>query len=280
VTGFRPIRSRSNRFLARLRALTRSPERRRTESVYLAEGVRWAEEALGIPDAIAAAMVSPRLSQSERGRRLLRKLAALPCPRHESSDRLLDGVAESRSPQGVVLLMRRPPDRMLAWLRGALDPAGLWVVSVGIQDPGNQGGLARTAWALGASGMVCHGGADLFHPRAVRASSGALLHFPVGQVGSEEELHEFLRSVEARAAVPSGGEDPRRLDWSGRCALVLGSEAHGLPESVRAACVARVSVPMSAGSHSLSVGAAAAALLALIGAVPAPGGVTRAARPQ
>jgi len=264
MPGLRPIRSRSNPFLARLRALARSAARRSKEAVYLAEGVRWTREALSTPDAIAAAVVSARLRGSDEGRSLCRRIEALACPCYETPDRLLDVVAESRSPQGVLLVMKRPPDRLQDWLGDSPQPTGLWVVSVGIQDPGNLGGLVRTAWAFGAAGFLCHGGADLYHPRAVRASAGALLHLPVGGTTDEKSLQAFLESVEARAAVASGGKDPRRLDWRGRCALIMGSEAHGLPVAVESACAAQVSVPMRVPCHSLNVGAAAAALLALI----------------
>ncbi|MEE8536436.1 MAG: RNA methyltransferase [Acidobacteriota bacterium] len=265
MTRLRSIRSRSNPLLVRLCALARSAERRSMEGVYLAEGVRWAREAISDPEMIAAAVVSPRLGGSDQGCSLRRRIEKLACPCYEIPDRLLDAVAESRSPQGVILVMRRPPDRLQDWLRGATEPCGLWVVSAGIQDPGNLGGLVRTAWAFGAAGFLCHGGVDLFHPRAVRASAGALLHLPVGRATNEKDLQAFLGTVEARAAVARGGKDPRRLDWRGRCALIMGSEAHGLPAAVESACAVQVSVPMRARCHSLNVGAAAAALLAMIG---------------
>jgi TrmH family RNA methyltransferase len=126
----------------------------------------------------------------------------------------------------------------------------------------------RTARALGAAGLAAWGGADPYHPRAVRATAGALLDLPILEPATEQQLARLLRGVDARAAVPRGGADPRDLTWSGPCALVLGGEAEGLPEGLAAACRMRVSLPMRSGSDSLNVGAAAAALLALV--LPSP----------
>jgi TrmH family RNA methyltransferase len=265
MVDFRSIRSRSHPLLRRVRALARSADRRRAEGVYLAEGVRWAEEALSVPRHLVAVLVSARLSQGERGLRLRERLGRLPCERYEVSDAIFDALGDARTPQGVLLLLRQPVATLAALGRIAgARPGSLCVVAVGVQDPGNLGGLVRTARALGASGFACHGGADLFHPRAVRASAGALLALPVAQASGLSELAEFLRGIEARAAVPRGGSDPGALDWSRPGALVLGSEAAGLPPEIEASCRGRVSLPMSPGCESLNVGAAAAALLALV----------------
>jgi TrmH family RNA methyltransferase len=231
--------------------------------VYLAEGVRWAEEALRFPGAVELWVASPRLGSADRGAAALARLRELSCPGFSVPDAIFEALADTRSPQGVLLVLRRSP------APSAAPPApGLWLVAVGIQDPGNLGGLARTARALGAAGLVAWGGADPFHPRAVRASAGALLDLPVAEPGSQVEVERFLRRLDARAAVPRGGVDPRTLDWPETCALVLGGEAGGMPAALERACRARVSLPMRPGSDSLNVGAAAAALLALLLPLP------------
>jgi len=283
MPDFRPIRSRAHPFLRRLRALARDSGRRREEQVYIAEGVRWVEEALAARAPIEAVLVSPGLGRNERGARARAALAVLRCERFEAPDALLEAVGHAHTAQGVILLLRRPDDSLSDLAARAspaparsparavppggtasLEAAGPWVVACGVQDPGNLGGLLRTSRALGAAGFITGGGADLFHPRAVRASAGALLDLPVASAAGTEELVGFLRGLDARAAVPRGGADPRQFTWNGRSALVLGGEGAGLPPAVEQACNGRVSVPMRAGSESLNVSAAAAALLAVI----------------
>ncbi len=253
--------------MRRLRELARSASRRRQEQVYIAEGVRWAEEALEHGAEIDTALVSALLARSGRGKKVREGLARLDCARFEVPDEVLSSTGDVRTPQGVLLVLKRPDDSLGVQIERAGGAAreGIWVVAVGIQDPGNLGSLLRTARALGAAGLVAFGGADLFHPRAVRASAGALLDLPAAQGRDEQEVLSFLRSRQAWAATARGGRQPRAVRWSGRQALVLGSEGAGLPPAIEAACAGRVSVPMRSGSESLNVTAAAAALLALIG---------------
>lgn len=228
--------------------------------MYLAEGVRWAEEALRTPAAIELWVAAPLLTRTPRGAAARTRLQDLPCPGFEVADSLFETLSDTRAPQGVLIVLRRSA---LSSAAASSLATGVWVVAVGVHDPGNLGGLARTARALGAAGLVAWGGADPFHPRAVRASAGALLDLPVLEPRSQDEAARLLRSVEAREAAPRGGADPVSLDWSGPCALVLGGEAEGVPATLSAACRSRVTLPMRPGSESLNVGAAAAALLAL-----------------
>ena len=55
----------------------------------------------------------------------------------------------------------------------------LVVVCVDVRDPGNAGTIVRSAWAAGADAVVCcEGTVDLWNPKAVRSSAGAVLHVP------------------------------------------------------------------------------------------------------
>ena len=54
------------------------------------------------------------------------------------------------------------------------------IVCVDVRDPGNLGTVLRSAEAAGAAGVVCcDGTVDVYNPKCVRASAGALFHVPV-----------------------------------------------------------------------------------------------------
>src|SRR5690606_37519383 len=63
------------------------------------------------------------------------------------------------------------------WL--AAHPAPTLLVAVDVVDPGNVGGMMRTAHALGADLFIAAGGSDPYHPRAVRTSMGSLFKLPL-----------------------------------------------------------------------------------------------------
>jgi TrmH family RNA methyltransferase len=123
-----------------------------------------------------------------------------------------------------------------------------------VSDPGNVGGVIRTAHAL-AGGSVVLGPdcADPFGPHAVRASMGAVFSEPLLRGGIDA-------TPEPRAAlVARGGETLDALE--GMATVCLGAEREGLPEATVEHCEVRVTIPLREGAESLNVAAAAAIAL-------------------
>ncbi len=143
-------------------------------------------------------------------------------------------------------------------LRGA----SFVVVLADISDPGNLGTMLRTAEAAGADGVVVCGGVDVFNPKCVRASAGSVFFVPVIRAERApsvlEELGQWgLRRLGTSANAAAAYDD---VDLRARVAIVLGSEAHGLPTEVVQSVDHMVSIPIVGRGESLNVAAAAAVL--------------------
>jgi RNA methyltransferase, TrmH family len=254
--------SRTDTLARRLRALRGDGALRESQRVFVAEGIHLAQEALAAGAAIEAAVVSPRLLTNEEGRDLALRLRAAGVNVYESSDATLDALQDARSPQPVVLIVRREPASLQAVAAGR-GGTPLLVVACGVQEPGNVGALLRTADAAGATGFVTTpGSASLTHPRAVRASMGAIFRLPA----VEAPLIDVLEEVHSRQFTVIGADargvvDQDSADWRGALALFLGGEGAGLPPPVAERIDQRVAIPMAPGVESLSVTAAAAVLL-------------------
>ncbi|MHC5053728.1 MAG: TrmH family RNA methyltransferase [Planctomycetota bacterium] len=167
-------------------------------------------------------------------------------------------LADVPSPQGVAVVAELPSFSP----RDVFGSAALLLVAAGVQEPGNLGSMLRTCLAAGATGLVALApSADVFHPRSVRGSAGAVLALPSIRM-SEDEFLETARASRLRlvAAVPRGGVDFRSADWSRPCALVIGSEGAGVGERLTSRATA-VTIPMRGGTESLNAAAAAAVLL-------------------
>lgn len=133
---------------------------------------------------------------------------------------------------------------------------GLVLVLVGVADPGNAGTLLRVAEAAGASAVVsCADAVDLWNPKCVRASAGALFRVPVLAAGDATEALSRLRgagmTVLATTLDDAVGLDD--VDLSGDVAVLLGNEAHGLPDDVVAGADVAVRIPMAGRVESLNV---------------------------
>lgn len=143
---------------------------------------------------------------------------------------------------------------------------GLVAVLCGLQDPGNVGTLLRSARAFGASLCVTlPGTADVWGPKVIRSSAGAVFAMPCLAV---DDLDGLLGATDLRpvAALPPEPTSPAAGDVDGkpgqlpeRCLLLLGHETRGL-SSVSG--VPAVTVPQVPGVDSLNVAMAGSILMA------------------
>lgn len=183
------------------------------------------------------------------------KVAVLP-------DALFQTIAGTQTTQGVMALVRPPEWKLEQLFRG--NP--LVVVLDGLQDPGNAGTIARAAEAFGASGMLfLKGTVSPWNPKVIRASAGSLFRVPflhgVDAALARAALQQ--NKVALFAGVPAGAKGPVKalsaVDFTGRCGLVIGSEARGVSGELRSAAL-DVSIP-TVGVESLNAAVAAGVLL-------------------
>jgi tRNA G18 (ribose-2'-O)-methylase SpoU len=125
-----------------------------------------------------------------------------------------------------------------------------------VTPPGNAATLLRSAEAAGATEVwSVAGSVDLFAPKVVRASAGALFHVPVrADIDADSAVGELraagiaVLGTRARDGVPYD-----RADLTGPSALVLGNEAHGLDGGWAAAVDRWLTIPMVGRAESLNV---------------------------
>jgi TrmH family RNA methyltransferase len=246
--------------LARVRSLRRSAAARAAERTFVAEGIHLAAEALAADQDIEFAIVDARLSSSAEGLALAAALANAGVSCHDVARTVMDGLQDARCPQPVLLVISAARLEGRPW-RTRANP--LVVVCDGIQDPGNLGTLLRSADAAGAAALIVAGnGADLTHPRTVRASTGSLFRLPTERRELEDAATTLRNAgLQTVGTVARGGQDYRDVDWTSGLALFFGNEARGLPEAFLDTLDRRVSIPLHPGVESLSVGAAVAVTL-------------------
>ncbi len=248
--------------LRRIRELRKDRRARDAEGVLVAEGIHLAEEALAAGADVESAVVSPRLGASAEGTALRRRLESARVPLLETADSVMDTLADARSPQPVLLVVRARVRTLDEAIEGRGSPPMVAVVH-GVQDPGNLGTVLRTADAASATGFVAAGpGADLHHPRAVRATAGSIFRLPAATCPGPEVLDALARrGIRCLGTDPRAPSDFTSAALDGPVAIFLGGEGAGLPASWLARMDARIRIPMHPGVESLSSGAAAAVLL-------------------
>lgn len=242
------------------RRLTRRPFRTR-EGRFLIEGVRNVEEALATGWAVEEVLCTREAYAQARVRAVVAAAEARGIPVWEVGRSMLEEITTTVTPQGVAALAKQPTWSWEDVLRTEGVP--LVVVVDGVQDPGNLGTILRTAAAAGASGVILlPGTVDPFNPKAVRASAGGIFRIPVVRAVDLEAVVELAAAgVRLLVADVAAGADLYGVDLTGPVAVVVGGEARGPGEGVRALRHTAVRVPMPGGVESLNVGVACAVIL-------------------
>jgi len=252
------ITSLANERVRWVRKLSGDRKARRREGVWIAEGLRLAEEVLRSPVAVRLWVVeeglveaSPRAASvcdaiERRGHDILAVKRGLLCE-----------IADTQHPQGVLAVLDAP-----RWEPGqAVAGPGPVVILDRLQDPGNLGTIARTAEAAGASGLLLTPGAtDPGNPKALRASAGSLLRLPVADAKDPIAIVRAA-GLQILAAVRSGGLPYDRANLTGRFALLLGQEGAGVAPGLARESSGAITIPMEGAVESLNVAAAAAVVL-------------------
>ena len=176
----------------------------------------------------------------------------------EVPEDVMRSISPAETPQGVLSVCVLPDQTLPERLEGKR-----YVVLDGVQDPGNVGTILRTADAFGADGVfLINGCADLYNPKTVRSTMGAVFRCPVWSC-TAVELRKLLSASNLPlygAALRSDTLDARAVDYS-RCAIAIGSEGKGLCEEMLSLCDQTILIPMRDHCESLNAAIAASVLL-------------------
>jgi TrmH family RNA methyltransferase len=181
---------------------------------------------------------------------------------HDLAPGVLERIAGTVSPQPLLAVVRMIHVTLDSLESAGADPRPL-IVCADVRDPGNLGTVLRSAEAAGAAGVVCcDGTVDVYNPKCVRASAGALFHVPVVVGGDAVTAVEAIRAGgrPCLGTAVGRGTDYTEADLAASVALVLGNEANGLPAGLESHLDGLVHIPMEGRSESINVGMACAVL--------------------
>ena len=243
------ISSRSNPLVTHLRKLGSKRSARREEGVFVGEGPKLLQETLKASISLetviyATGVPLPDLPQEVR-------LVEVPSS-------LLEAVAQTQTPQGVVFVGKTPSLDMPQTLTGSR-----YLLLDGVQDPGNVGTIWRTADAFGADGLIlCSGCADPWSPKTVRSTMGAAFRLPVWET-TLEQAAQRLKEADIplyATALREDTEDVRDISLQ-RSGVIIGSEGRGVSQLALDLCEKTVKIPMVDRCESLNAAVAASVVL-------------------
>ena len=167
------------------------------------------------------------------------------------AEELFAEITQVETPEGIIAIVGTPRVESKA-------PDDFRILLDGVQDPGNLGGLLRTAAAAGAtSAWLAEGCADPWSARSLRGGMGAQFILPVRERVDLATTLAGFRGVVIGTS-PRAKQTVYDVDLSGSVAMIFGSEGRGLRDDIGALANHLVHIPMAGKVESLNVAAAAA----------------------
>jgi TrmH family RNA methyltransferase len=253
------IVSRDNSLLRRVRAVREG----KVDDLIFVEGLRLCQEALTSNLEIEAVIYSDHITRKDTAEKLIDQLAARAQSSASVSEKLLESVSYTKTPQGIVVIAARPPGDPKTFAEN--QPAQpLIVILHETNNPVNAGAIMRTAEAAGATGVIATTNtADPFSPKALRGAMGSAFRLPVWRGATLVQVWEWCRGrkIKLICADVTGKMIFSEIDWRKPIALLVGRESAGLLPDELALADVSVRIPMKGSVESLNVGVATGVIL-------------------
>ena len=234
------ITSASNKFVKSVRAL-RDKKGREQAGAFVVEGAKFVAE---IPAGWKIRHIIAAASYPRRGEL---------CSPVVVTDAIFTTLSDVATPQGILAVVEKKQYSIDRVLNGQT----IFILE-NINDPGNLGTILRACHGLGACGVVLSPGcADIFSPKAVRASAGSLFHIPFAITCIKEAAaHLSAKQLPLYATSPQADKPLYNLNLQGPSAFLLGNEHHGLTPEACALATDSISIPTAAESLNVSMACA------------------------
>ena len=243
------ITSRNNHIIKDTKKLMNSSAFRQQSRLFVLEGARLCFDVLNSVYTVEYLLVTEKLC--ERYEKEVGDLAAISGSVYLISDEIAEKLSDTSSPQGIFAVCR---------MEEASAETGSRVVALdNVQDPSNVGAIIRTAEALGIDSLLLYRCCDIYNPKVLRASMGSVLRMRILLTENlEVTLTEMKDDYAVYATVPdSRAQKIVDIDFSRPSVCVIGNEANGVEENIKALSHALITIPMGGRAESLNASVAA-----------------------
>ncbi len=259
------LTSRNNPYIKEVAKLS-DKKHRDTENKFCFEGKKLLEEAILSRAPIEAVLFTQRALNDDRSRLILEKAADI-CEMYLVTDEVYDKISFEKSPEGIFTVSNTLKN--LHSLYSVYDIgngfAEKLLILDGVRDPGNLGTVLRTASAFGIENVILSSdSADVYNPKTVRASMGAVFRIKTSRVSDLEACIKHLKENGIKvysAALSDSAISLIDVKDTDKAVFVIGNEGSGIRQCVMDKCDGFVMIPMENGTESLNAASAAAIIL-------------------
>ena len=244
------ITSKSNQIIKDTKKLLTSSKFRTQCNAFVLEGARLSFDVLNSVYKIRLILITE--SVYERYRESADKIIEKADNAYFISSEVADKLSETASSQGIFVVCE---------MKSIASELGSKVIALdNIQDPSNLGALVRTAEALGIDSIIAYKCCDIYNSKALRASMGSILRMSIVRTDNlEEMLSELKNRYRIYSTVPlSTAVAITDIDFSLPSICVIGNEANGVEDNIKAVSDELITIPMLGRAESLNASVAGA----------------------
>jgi len=228
------------------------PSARRSEGLFLVEGIKLCIEALNNNLEIRYCFCG----DDERALELCDRCSQAQC--YLVNDAVISKLSTAKTPQKIVMVAAIPD------LRDKCIDGEVVLALDGISDPANLGSMLRTAEAFGINDILCSDQTvDLYSTKVLRGAMGYSFRVNVHRGDLIAMLLELKKKGYRVLSTALTGNDDllHQVDFSQKCVVVIGNEGNGVSREILELSDRTVLIPMVGKNESLNAAAATAVVL-------------------
>lgn len=247
------IKSRENSKIKYIRSLG-SKKSRDEENAFIVEGIKFVNEAFIESAHIIYLLFKESALNKPEVQKLYNLSSSIGTDILICEENVFNSVSDTINSQGILAVIQK--DENL----NKIDSYKFAVMCDKIQDPGNLGTIIRTADAFGPAVVILNKGCvDVYNPKVVRASAGAIFRVPFKYADSDLKILDLLKisGFKIISAVVDSKQSFDDIEQSDKICVVIGNEGNGVSREIQSCSHMNITIKMSGNAESLNASIAA-----------------------
>jgi TrmH family RNA methyltransferase len=220
---------------------------------FVIDGIWAHEKALNNNIEVDSFIFCPEIITSHEAMNLIESFFAKAKKTYQVSLKTFMKICEKDDPKGMISICKFP----LSTLDDIkLNKNNIIIVLDGLEIPGNVGTILRASDGANIDAVfLCNRRARITHPKIIKGSMGAAFTIPVVEFPTVEECKEWLKkkNFDLYLADTRAEKHYFEYDYSGRVAIIMGSERYGITKPWYEGDYNMLSIPMLGQCDSLNV---------------------------
>ncbi len=250
------ITSKDNAIIKHIRKL-QDKKYRDQNNCYIIEGIKLLEEAINEEAQIEKIIICEESTKTaDISKNLMYEIAKYDCI--YVTQKIFKLLTQVMNPQGIMAIIKRNKERP-----SIKYDEDVIVALDDLQDPGNLGTILRTIDSVGLKQLiVSKGTADVYNPKVVRSSMGAIFRVQVIEVENLKETIETIKKANYELLITSLQTENSIYDIHyDKKLIVIGNEANGVSNEIQKMADKKIKIPMLGKTESLNASVATGIIL-------------------